>query len=82
MLAGPAPAQTTLFNTDPGKPAHVVTNLTGTAKGRILTGPAMDTHNMFAAPHAIHPAAFSSTNDGGKLAVDLPGKSAAELAAE
>jgi len=71
-----------LVNTDPNKPAHIVTNLTGTAKGRILTGPAMDTHNTFAAPNTIHPAAFSGTSDGGKLAVDLPPKSVAVLAVE
>jgi len=71
-----------LVNTDPNKPAHVVTNLTGTAKGRILTGPAMDTHNSFATPNAIHPEAFNGTSDGGKLAVDLPAKSVAVLALE
>jgi alpha-N-arabinofuranosidase len=71
-----------LVNTDPNRPAHVVTNLTGTAKGRLLTGPAMDTHNSFAAPGAIHPVAFNGTSDGGKLAVDLPAKSVAVLAVE
>jgi alpha-N-arabinofuranosidase len=71
-----------LVNTDPNKPAHVVTNLTGTAKGHILTGPAMDTHNTFAAPSAIHPVAFNGTSDGGKLAIDLPAKSVAVLAVE
>jgi alpha-N-arabinofuranosidase len=68
-----------LVNTDPGKPAHVVTNLTGTARGQILTGPAMDSHNSFAAPDAIRPVAFSGTSDNGKLAVDLPAKSVAVL---
>jgi alpha-N-arabinofuranosidase len=71
-----------LVNTDPNKPAHVVTNLTGMARGRILTGPAMDTHNTFAAPNAIHPVGFSSTSDGGKLAVDLPAKAVVVLAVE
>jgi alpha-N-arabinofuranosidase len=42
----------------------------------------MDTHNTFATPNAIHPAAFSGTSDGGKLAVDLPAKSVAVLAVE
>ncbi|HVV29020.1 MAG TPA: alpha-L-arabinofuranosidase C-terminal domain-containing protein [Rhizomicrobium sp.] len=71
-----------LVNTDPHRSAHVVTNLTGTARGRILTGAAMDAHNTFDAPDAIHPAAFSGTKDGGKLAVDLPAKSVAVIAVE
>jgi alpha-N-arabinofuranosidase len=71
-----------LVNTDPGKPAHIVTNLTGTARGRILTGPAMDTHNSFEAPGTIHPVPFSGTTDNGKLVVDLPAKSVAVLTVE
>jgi alpha-N-arabinofuranosidase len=63
-----------LVNTSPDKPAHVVTNLTGTAHGRIITGPAMDAHNSFAAPDAIHPVTYSGTTDGGKLAFDLPAR--------
>jgi alpha-L-arabinofuranosidase len=71
-----------LVNTDPRNAAHVVTNLMGTAHGRILTGPAMDTHNTFDAPNTIHPTVFSATSDGGKLAVDLPAKSVAVLAVD
>jgi alpha-N-arabinofuranosidase len=66
-----------LVNTDPGKPAHVVTNLAGTAQGQILTGPAMDTHNTFAAPNTIHPVAYRGSTDGGKLAFDLPARAVA-----
>jgi len=66
-----------LVNTDPAKPAHVVTNLTGNAQGRILTGPAMDTHNTFEAPNTLHPVAYAGTQDGGKLAFDLPAKAVA-----
>ncbi|MCP5412394.1 MAG: alpha-N-arabinofuranosidase [Alphaproteobacteria bacterium] len=69
-----------LVNTDPHRPAHVVTNLDGTGKGRILTGPAMDTHNTFDAPNTIHPAAFSGTSEGGKAVFDLPAKSVAVVA--
>jgi hypothetical protein len=36
-----------LVNLDPHRPTHVTTALTGTATGRILTGPAMDSHNTF-----------------------------------
>jgi alpha-N-arabinofuranosidase len=71
-----------LVNLDPNKPAHVVTGLAGTAIGRILTGPAMDTHNTFEAPSTIHPVAFQGTSDGGKLAFDLPAKSVAVVAVE
>ncbi|MEY4966409.1 MAG: hypothetical protein RL274_1992 [Pseudomonadota bacterium] len=71
-----------LVNLDPNKPAHIVTNLTGTAKGRILTGPAMDTHNTFAAPNAIRPVPFSGSSDNGKLAFDLPAKAVAVVAVD
>jgi len=66
-----------LVNTDPNKPAHIVTNLTGGAHGRILTGPAMDTHNTFQAPNTLKPLPFAGTQDGGKLAFDLPAKAVA-----
>jgi alpha-N-arabinofuranosidase len=69
-----------LVNLDPNKPAHVVTNLSGAAAGRLLTGPAMDTHNTFEAPDAIHPVAFSSVSENGKVAFDLPAKSVAVVA--
>ena len=71
-----------LVNLDPNKPAHIVTNLTGTAKGRILTGPAMDTHNTFAVPNAIRPVPFSGSSDNGKLAFDLPAKAVAVVAVD
>jgi alpha-N-arabinofuranosidase len=66
-----------LVNTDPNKPAHLVTNLAGAASGRILTAAAMDAHNSFAAPDALHPMAYRGISDGGKLAFDLPAKSVA-----
>jgi alpha-N-arabinofuranosidase len=66
-----------LVNTDPNKPAHVVTNLSGVAAGRILTAAAMDAHNSFEAPNALHPVAFKGSSEGGKLAFDLPAKSVA-----
>jgi alpha-L-arabinofuranosidase len=66
-----------LVNTDPAKPAHLVTNLSGAAHGRILTGPAMDSHNSFEAPNAVHPVAFSGASDSGKLSFDLPPRSVA-----
>jgi alpha-N-arabinofuranosidase len=69
-----------LVNTDPHKAAHVVTNLPGSGSGRILTGPAMDTHNTFDAPNTIHPVAFSGTSDGGNAVFDLPPMSVAVVA--
>ncbi len=69
-----------LVNLDPDRAARVTTGLTGTATGRILTGPAIDTHNTFDAPNTIHPVAYSGTQAGGKLVFDLPAKSVAVVA--
>jgi alpha-N-arabinofuranosidase len=68
-----------LANTDPNKPATVTCTLHGvtaqSVSGRILTSPAMNTHNTFAAPEAIKPATFSgATLAGGQLTVALPAK--------
>lgn len=65
-----------LVNLDPSRAANVVTNLTGHASGRILTGPHMDTHNTFDAPETIQPMPFSGTYQSeGKVAFALPAKS-------
>ena len=70
-----------LVNLDPNRSALVLTNLTGHARGSILTGPAMDTHNTFDAPETIHPVAFTGTSDGnGKVEFKLPAKSVAVIA--
>jgi alpha-N-arabinofuranosidase len=69
-----------LVNTDPNKPAHLVTNLPGVGKGQILTGPAMDSHNTFAAPNAVHPVAYTGGSEGGKASFDLPARSVAVVA--
>jgi len=71
-----------LVNTDPNKPAHLVTNLPGTGRGQILTGPAMDSHNTFAAPNAIHPVAYSGSSENGKASYDLPARSVAVVAVQ
>ena len=55
-----------LVNSDPHRTAHLATNLPGTAKGTILTGPAMDSHNTFDAPNAVHPVAYSGSSENGK----------------
>jgi alpha-N-arabinofuranosidase len=64
-----------LVNVDPNRPARVTTSLSGRATGRILTGPAIDTHNTFDRPNTIQPAAYSARSSGGKLVFDLPAKS-------
>jgi alpha-N-arabinofuranosidase len=69
-----------LVNTDPAKPARVTTNLSGSATGRILTGPAMDSHNTFEAPDAISPKPYSGRNENGKLVFDLPARAVAVVA--
>ena len=71
-----------LVNTDPNKPAHLVTNLPGMGNGRILTGPAMDSHNTFAAPNAVRPAPYSGTSENGKASFDLPAHSVAVVAVQ
>jgi alpha-N-arabinofuranosidase len=69
-----------LTNTDPAKAARVTTGLTGKASGRILTGPAIDTHNSFDKPNTIQPLAYAGKTVGGKLVFDLPAKSVAVVA--
>lgn len=71
-----------LVNVDPSKPARVATNLTGTAKGRVLTGAAIDAHNTFQKPDAIKPVTYSGKLVGDKLMFDLPAKSIAVVAVE
>lgn len=68
-----------LVNSDPDNPARVTTNIPGirpkAVAGRILTGPAMDTHNTFDQPNKIQPGPFRGTVSGGRLVFDLPSKS-------
>ncbi|WBY09540.1 alpha-L-arabinofuranosidase C-terminal domain-containing protein [Sphingomonas sp. 7/4-4] len=71
-----------LTNTDPNKAARVTTNLSGNARGRILTAPAIDTHNTFDQPNTIQPAVYSARSSGGKLTFDLPAKSIVVVAVE
>jgi alpha-N-arabinofuranosidase len=71
-----------LTNLHPRQAARVTTGLSGTARGRILTGPAMDTHNSFDAPERIRPQPYSGRRDGGRVAFDLPPRSVAVVALE
>jgi alpha-N-arabinofuranosidase len=66
-----------IVNSDPGHAVQLVTNLTGTAQGRILTAFAMDAHNSFDQPNQVHPVPFHGSSEGGKLSFDMPAKSVA-----
>ena len=68
-------------NTDPHRSARVATGLEGRARGLILTGPAMDTHNTFDRPDTIKPMPFTAGN-GGRLTIDLPSKALVVVAVE
>jgi len=76
-----------LTNTHPHDAITVTTTLAGTTAknvtGRILTAPAMDSHNTFDAPDVVTPKSFDGAKlDGGKLTVSLPAKSVVVLTLE
>jgi alpha-N-arabinofuranosidase len=68
-----------LVSNDPDNPARVTVDIPGVrlrgAAGRILTGPAIDTHNSFDQPNRIQPAPYSGRVSDGELLFDLPSKS-------
>ena len=69
-----------LANCDATKPLALACTLTGVTaqhvSGRILTAPAINSINTFAAPHTVEPAAFNGAKfDHGALSVTLPAKS-------
>jgi alpha-N-arabinofuranosidase len=69
-----------LVNMDPNNPARVTTKIAGAKStklsARILTTPAMNTHNTFEAPDAVQPAAFNGAKRKGDAWVfELPAKS-------
>jgi len=61
-----------IVNTDPHRAVTVRTALSGSATGRILAGAAMDAHNSFANPNAVHPVPFSGAIENGKLVFHMP----------
>ena len=74
-----------LANLDPKRPATVSIALTGVtatrAQGRMITAAAMDAHNSFQAPDAVHPVAFTGAQvSGGRISATLPAKSLVVLA--
>jgi len=73
-----------LVNLDPNKAMPVAVALAGAtatqASGDILTATAMDAHNNFDAPNAVHPVPFTGASlAGGKLSLTLPPKSVVVL---
>jgi alpha-N-arabinofuranosidase len=76
-----------LVNLDPGKAVPISVSLSGatahTVKGEILTASALDAHNTFENPDAVHPIRFTgATLKSGKLSLTLPAKSVAVLNVE
>ena len=74
-----------LVNLDPKVAANVEARIEGaavrTVSGRVLTAPAMDAHNTFAAPDRVQPAAFDgATLQGQLLRARLPPRSVVVLA--
>jgi alpha-N-arabinofuranosidase len=70
----------TLANLDPTRAHDVAIELSGTnasrATGRILTAPAMNSHNTFEQPEAVKPAPFTGARvAGNQLSVALPAHS-------
>jgi alpha-N-arabinofuranosidase len=73
-----------LANLDPHNAAGVSAMIAGAqvkqVNGEVLTSGAMDAHNTFENPNAIHPVAFDGAKlDGSKLSVTLPAKSVVVL---
>jgi len=73
-----------LVNLDPNTSATVRIKLSGLAgksvEGRVLTAPAMASHNTFAAPNLVKPVAFKGvTIKDGVLTAVLPAKAVAVL---
>jgi alpha-N-arabinofuranosidase len=74
-----------LANTSPAQALTVSVKLAGlapkTVAGRVLTAPAINAPNTFAAPNAVQPAAFEgATVKGDTLEVKLPARSVVVLA--
>jgi alpha-L-arabinofuranosidase len=72
------------INTNPDSPVTVacrtIGSVFGAASGRVLTAPAMDSHNTFDAPHVVEPAPFlGATVSGDHLSVVLPPMSVAVI---
>ncbi len=69
-----------LANLDPNRRAEVDTGQSGVARGSILTGAAIDTHNSFDQPDRIAPQPFAAGARGRPLRIVVPAKSVVVVA--
>lgn len=74
----------TLVNLDPARSRRISASVRGadvaTVAGRILTGPAMNAHNTFERPAAVHPVDFDGVRlAAGTLTIELPARSVVVL---
>ncbi len=77
---GPNAIAVALVNLEPSRSASVTVSIPGanarSVGGRVLTGPAMDSQNTFAAPDVVRPAPFPDARvEHGRLLAQLPPKS-------
>lgn len=73
-----------LVNVDPARQVTVTANLSGASassvSGRVLTAPAINSHNTFESPAAVKPVAFrGAALKGSELTVEMPPKSVVVL---
>jgi alpha-N-arabinofuranosidase len=75
-----------LVNLDPRESREIAIDVSGlrvrSARGEVLTAPAVNSINTFADSDAVVPRPLSGTVRGGEVRVVLPGKSVAMLALE
>lgn len=75
-----------LVNLDPTRPATIEAKVAGVsptrAAGEVLTGPAVNSLNSFAAPDVVKPRAIAATVANGAITVTLPPASVTMLAVE
>src|SRR5688572_19113900 len=75
-----------LVNLDPREARDIAVDVSGLqvrrAQGDVLTAPAFNSINTFAAPDTVVPKAIAGTVRDGRVRVTLPGKSVAMLALE
>jgi alpha-N-arabinofuranosidase len=66
-------------NVDPDRAGRIEISVEGmrlgSATGRVLTAPRVDSHNSFDAADTVRPRPISARAQGGRLRLDLPGKS-------
>jgi len=68
-------------NLDPERPARIDASIAGvqvrSASGELLTAPRVDSVNSFDAPETVVPRPLTGKASGGRVVLDLPGKSVA-----